>query len=277
MKCPRLVAEALPIPGGYGVIARLWATCRSLAAKLKVAMLRKATLDELCLMKSRLVGLTVQSTSALRCAWESIGARADWSAGLFAIQAACSPDACVDSVADAVAAFERLEAAEVRRSKEASEQAWHNWVAEALSEGAGRAHRWTKRDSATICNISAPDTQEPQEIVRHHTQVWAEQWRASDATKVEASFGAVMALRERALRGRALNRVRPARRPAPRSSPVSRMQRASVRGSPLIRARSLERPVSIDVTHFLGLARSPMESINVQIGSNLLLRSLVSR
>ena len=136
MSRPRLVAESLQMPGGYGATARLWATCRALSAKLRAAMKRNAMEAELCFMRARIVALARRSSSGLRSAWEAIASGADMAAGLLAIMTACSPSTTVESVEQAIGAFERLERVEAQRGRELVSKSFHQWLSSAL---AGRA------------------------------------------------------------------------------------------------------------------------------------------
>ena len=105
MSRPRLVAESLQMPGGYGATARLWATCRALGAKLRAAMKRNANEAEICVMRARIVALALRSSSGLRSAWEASAVAADMAAGLFAILTASSPVSTIDAVEQAIGAF----------------------------------------------------------------------------------------------------------------------------------------------------------------------------
>ncbi len=195
-----MVAESLPIPGGYGVVARLWATCRALTAKLLSAMNRSASDIELYSMKARIVSLVLRSSSCTRAAWDGVQEGADAAAGLFAILAVCCPNASRDSMQASLGAFERLERAEAQRGREASVKSWSQWVATALKGGAGRAHRWTNSPNALVVDVKAPGSTSPLTIAQHHSNIWAKQWRADDPGKVGTAFAAVQALRERALK-----------------------------------------------------------------------------
>lgn len=199
MQRPRLVAEALRLPGGYGLAARLWATCRALAAKLRTAMIRNASPCELCLMRSRLVALAMRNSADLRCAWEVVTDGADVAAGLFAILIACSRRATTSSLDTAIKTFERLEHAEMERGREFSRAAWDKWVGESIAGGAKQAHRWTNRPNAVVGDVTAPEAKGPLDVARHHTSVWAGHWKAADARKVHEAFSAVESLRSRAL------------------------------------------------------------------------------
>ena len=195
---PRLVGEHLRIPGGYGVVARLWATCRALAAKLRTAMAQGARTSEVNRMKARIVRLRLNQSSGLRCAWD-IGDKADAPAGLFAILASCSPNATRSSVDASIRTFERLESADVRRSWEKSSADWHRWVAQAISKGASQAHRWTNRPNAVETLVVAPGAQGPLDVAQHHTSAWQATWQAGDSDKVATALAAVRDLRRRAL------------------------------------------------------------------------------
>ena len=98
MPRPRVTAESLQIPGGYGATARLWATGRAFSAKLRAAFKRRANEAEVCFMRARIVALARRSTSGLRCAWEAIDNGADMAAGLFAIMAAGKPSTNVEMI-----------------------------------------------------------------------------------------------------------------------------------------------------------------------------------
>ena len=197
--CPRLVAESLCIPGGYGATARLWATCRALSSKLRVAILRSATTQELCLMRARIVTLVLRGSSGVRCAWEGIEDKADATAGLFAILCACNPIWSITSLDAAIGTFERLERAEAARGSDRAREAWHKWVSKSIAGGAKRAHRWANAPNATIPLITSPLGRAPADVACHHTNTWASQWQAGRADKVAAAFEAVRELRERAL------------------------------------------------------------------------------
>ncbi len=199
MRCPRLVAEALRLPGGYGIAARLWATCRALAAKLCTAVQRNANCSEICLVKERIIQLILRDSGDLRGAWAAVKEGADVAAGLFAILAVCNPSAAVSSVDAAVATFERLESIEAQRGRESADAAWNRWVGEAIAGGARLAHRWANRPNATVADVAAPGARGPLDVARHHTNVWAEHWKAGDSRRVEEAFEAVKALRGRAL------------------------------------------------------------------------------
>ena len=210
---PRLVAESLRIPGGYGVAARLWATCRALSSKLLSAMRRDALVPEICLMRSRIVALTLRDDAGLRSAWEAIGEKADMIAGMFAILAACSPTATVSSLEAAIGAFERLERKEMRLAQERANEAWHAWVAQSISKGAKQAHRWANRPNAVAAHVAAPGLCQPTDIVQHHTQIWEKLWAADRSDKVREAFELVKGLRSRALQharhGTALQHLTP--------------------------------------------------------------------
>ncbi len=198
-RCPRLSAESLRLPGGYGIAARLWATCRALAAKLLTALKRNAAAAEVCLMKERVLKLALRESGDLRAAWEAMTDSIDGAAGLFAILAVCAPAAPESSVEAAVATFERLEQAEAQRGREIATAAWNRWVGQAISGGARLAHRWANLPNAVVADVTAPDAKGPLEVAKHHTAAWALQWKAGNACKVEEAFEAVKSLRHRAM------------------------------------------------------------------------------
>ncbi len=197
---PRFVAESLAVRGGYGAAARLWATCGALTSKMRSAINRNVGQEELGRFKEHIIGLSLRDTGDLRSAWAAMPDGADVSAGLFAIMAACSPDASASSVDVAIRTFERLERVEAERGREKSNNAWHNWVATALVKGAKQAHRWTNQPNSGAPDVAAPESNLPADIAQHHTDKWAEVWRSGHKDKVRLAFEAVCQLRERALR-----------------------------------------------------------------------------
>ena len=199
MPRPRLDAEALRLPGGYGIAARLWATCRVLASKTLTAFERIESRSDVSLMKARLVALTMRKTGDLRRAWEVVTDGADVAAGVFAVMAACCPDATASTLHDAISTFERLEQAEAQRGREIADVAWNRWISLAISGGAKHAHRWTNGANTATLDITAPGCRGPLDVTRYHSGLWAKQWKANDINKIAESFEAVRDLRERAL------------------------------------------------------------------------------
>ena len=140
MSRPRIAAESLQVPGGYGATARLWATGRARSAKLRATLKRNATESEVCVMRARIVALSRRTTSGFRSAWEAIDNGADMAAGLIAIMTAGSPSTSIEMIEQAISAFERLERMEVQRGRELASQSFHRWLSKALAGGARQAH-----------------------------------------------------------------------------------------------------------------------------------------
>ena len=199
MQRPRIAAESLPIPGGYGATARLWATGRALSAKLKAAIKRRAGEAELCMMRARIVALARRSTSGIRCAWEAIDDEADATAGLFAILIAGNPGTNEEMVLQAIGTFERLEAKEALKGKALASQSFHRWLGNALSGGARAAHRWTNRPNVENAEIAINGINEPMRKAQFHRDSWALQWQSGRDDKISAGLQAVNDLRTRAL------------------------------------------------------------------------------
>ena len=175
MPRPRITAESLQIPGGYGATARLWATGSALSAKLRAALKRRASVTEFCLMRARIVALARRSTSGIRCAWEAIDDGADAAAGLFAILTAGNPETNVEMIEQAIGTFERLEAKEGGRSKELASHSFHQWLSKALSGGARIAHRWTNQPNVECAEIAINGINEPMRKAQFHRGSWAQQ------------------------------------------------------------------------------------------------------
>ena len=97
---PRLLAESLQIPGGYGVAAILWATCKALTAKIRTAVRSRAPPHTTFGAKARLLSMTSKAAAGIRSAWGAITSQANRRAGLFAMLIACSPDAARPRPAD---------------------------------------------------------------------------------------------------------------------------------------------------------------------------------
>ena len=126
-KCPllrntRLTQEALPIPGGMGITARLWATCKMMARKLKRCLQMGADKPQIWERKILLLRLVACRTGDLRKAWETSIDRADRAAAARALFLAISSETTQEKIDIADKMFARLEEAEARRAKEISKE-----------------------------------------------------------------------------------------------------------------------------------------------------------
>ncbi len=195
------------LPGGYSEAARLWGTLRAVASRLKTAM-QAGHLGRQDSCRVELIAIACGWRKGARRCWREVEQGADDAAGRLAVARACEPRATVDTVEAAIGTFGRLEEEAVRIGKAEANRRWHAWVARALANGGGAAHRWANAPNAPTFDVTAPGAFQPAQVVAHHTAQWSSTWMSDDVQACARAVQAAKEVRRRALAARGQARPR---------------------------------------------------------------------
>ena len=118
--------------------------------------------------------LLVDDTADLRLSWQSVACPADRTAGILALLQALDPDIGTAKLTVATAVVDRLLAKQRPHDRQRQQERCARWVATALQNGAGAAHRWTNKENALTATLTAEGCYPPQTIAQQHRYRWTE-------------------------------------------------------------------------------------------------------
>ena len=113
--------------------------------------------------------------------------------------------------------LERLERKPEEADKAESDRTWWQWVAEALNDGASKAHGFIKKHEApVVCDSSGkpPQPVGPIDKAEADAKGWGEKWQSSNADGIEEALGELSSYRAEALSAEKLQGGFPKRSPA---------------------------------------------------------------
>ncbi len=147
VRVPNKWGTERPDGGGAREVAMLWATCRAMAAKVAVAVRgghRGVSLG----LKAKLLKMMARGDGAVPRAWDAVQFPQDAAAAIFVVMNLCRMDADQASAETALRTLTRLEERQFARDLGRARERWKKWVASAIKDGAGAAHKWCNAPNA---------------------------------------------------------------------------------------------------------------------------------
>ncbi len=196
LRVPCRIGGDQPDGGGAGEVTAMWATCRAMAAKIRNA-LRHHQMERARALRAKVLLMVASSRGAVPRAWGKVSNLQDAAAARFAIMQLCRSDAGADAADAAVKTLTRLENTQHMRDANKARNTWKAWVAKALKEGAGAAHKWCNAPNVQRPNAQIGDTL--MASANKHAKDWSKQWGGDDAEGARVAIQAVASLRSRVL------------------------------------------------------------------------------
>ena len=196
----RLCAEALDVPGGYGVLASFIATLKAMVKKLSNAVAASKPQEIVYMWKRKLIAMASKEDIRTAKAMLHLEGHAGATAALQAVAEVCKGEPGNDVLEKACSTLQDLEREEAKRDRRRESLRWQLWVRKSLEEGAGAAHKWTNHENAVQTTVTCSTSCMTMDILEEHTTKWEEVWQSNNRAKVEEGFKKAKETRERAMR-----------------------------------------------------------------------------